>query len=151
MGCITHLSSNSKCLWQCFHSVYSYLDTHSHQHLRLFIIMYMNHKWKMAGRGIYWKHILTIFLWKWYGWAYETWIYISFLIWILLFKIWRYDTIWKKPTLVFWAYNHLKSLKKWFVKLYILAKYISRCIVFQSISLLSVGVGGVNVASVDEF
>lgn len=45
----------------------------------------------------------------------------------------------------------LKICEKWFVKLYILAKYISRCIVFQSISLLSVGVGGVNVASVDEF
>lgn len=67
------------------------------------------------------------------------------------FKIRRYDTIWKKPTLVFWAYNPLRSVKKWFVKLYILAKYISRCIVFQSISLFSVGVDGVNVASVDEF
>lgn len=132
MGCITHLSSNSKCLW--------------------YIIMYMNHKWKMAGRGLYWKHIFDNFsvemirvsIWNMNIHKFLNFEYFSF-------KIWRYDTIWKKPTLVFWAYNHLISVKKWFVKLYILAKYISRCIVFQSISLFSVGVDGVNVASVDEF
>lgn len=150
MGCITHLSSNAKCLWQCFHSVYSYLDTHSHQHLRLYIIMYMNHKWKMAEGVILETYFdnFSVEMIRVSIWNMNIHKFLNLNTLIQNMKVW-YDL--EKPTLVFWAYNHLKSVKKWFVKLYILAKYISRCIVFQSISLLSVGVGWVNVASVDEF